>query len=176
MAMRQAIDVPVPAAHFMHTRRMNHRFERYLLASRWLLLPLYLALLGTILAIYVTVGREVIHLFAVLPEAKDTELVLLVLSVLDLVLVANLVVMVALSSYESSISPIEAEGDKPDWLGKLDSSTIKVKVALSVVMISAIHLLRAYMTDVEPRQLVVLGGVHLVFIASALGLKQVAKH
>ena len=160
----------------MHTRRMSHILERFLLASRWLLLPLYLALLVTVIAIYFTVGREVVHLFSVLPEAKDTDVVLLVLSILDLVLVANLVVMVALSSYESSISPIETEGDKPDFLGKLDSSGIKLKVALSVVMISAIHLLRAYMTDAEPRQLVVLGVVNLVFIASALGLRQAAKH
>ncbi len=155
---------------------MQNSFERLLLASRWILLPLYMALLATVLALYVTVGREVIHLFAVLPEAKDTEMVLLVLSILDLVLVANLVVMVALSSYESSISPIEAEGDKPDWLGKLDSSGIKLKVALSVVMISAIHLLRAYMTEAPPRQLLALGVVHLIFIASALGLRQAAKH
>jgi len=155
---------------------MSNTLERLLLASRWALLPLYLALLATVLAIYVTVGREVIHLFTVLPEAKDTEMVLLVLSILDLVLVANLVVMVALSSYESSISPIETEGDKPDWLGKLDSSAIKVKVALSIVMISGIHLLRAYMTDTAPRDLIALGVVHLVFIASAIGLRQAAKH
>ena len=155
---------------------MQNTLERLLLATRWILLPLYLALLATVLAIYVTVGREVVHVFAVLPEAKDTELVLLVLSILDLVLVANLVVMVALSSYESSISPIETSGDKPDWLGKLDSSGIKVKVALSVLMISAIHLLRAYMTDTEPKQLFALGVIHLVFIASAIGLRQAAKH
>jgi uncharacterized protein (TIGR00645 family) len=155
---------------------MTHPIERLLLSSRWLLLPLYLALLATAVAIYFTVGREIVHIFAVLPDAKDTEIVLLVLSILDLVLVANLVVMVALSSYESSISPIETEGDKPDYLGKLDSSGIKLKVAISVVMISAIHLLRAYMTDTEPDQLLVLGIVQLVFIASALGLRQAAKH
>ena len=155
---------------------MNAPLERFLLASRWLLLPLYLALLVAVIAIYFIVGREVIHLFAVLHDATDTQMVLLVLSILDLVLVANLVVMVALSSYESSISPIETEGDKPDFLGKLDSSGIKLKVAISVVMISAIHLLRAYMTDSEPRQLVALGVVQLVFIASALGLRQAAKH
>ena len=160
----------------MHNWRMQDSFERLLLASRWILLPLYVALLAIVLAIYVMVGREVLHLFAVLPDATDSEIVLLVLSILDLVLVANLVVMVALSSYESSISPIDATGDKPDWLGKLDSSGIKLKVAISVVMISAIHLLRAYMTDAPPRQLFALGAVHLVFIASALGLRQAAKH
>jgi uncharacterized protein (TIGR00645 family) len=174
--MRQASVAPVRGGGVVHNAGMNAPLERFLLASRWLLLPLYLALLATVIAIYFVVGREMIHLFAVLPEAKDTEVVLLVLSILDLALVANLVVMVALSSYESSISPIETEGDKPDFLGKLDSSGIKLKVALSVVMISAIHLLRAYMTDAEPRQLLALGAAHLVFIASALGLRHAAKH
>lgn len=155
---------------------MQNSLERFLLATRWTMLPLYLALFAAVVAMYFMVGREILHLFAVLPEARDTDIVLLVLSILDLVLVANLLVMVALSSYETTISPIEIEGDKPDWLGKIDSSGIKVKIALSVVMISGIHLLRAFMTDTPPRELLALGFVQLVFVGSALGLKHVAKH
>jgi uncharacterized protein (TIGR00645 family) len=78
--------------------------------------------------------------------------------------------MVGVSSYESYISRIEAEGlaNKPEWLGKLDSGNVKVKVALSIVMISAIHLLRAFMNEQATDRLMVLAGVHLVFVASAL--------
>ncbi len=155
---------------------MQNALERFLLATRWTLLPLYLALFAGVVALYFMVGREILHLFAVLGEARDTEVVLLVLSILDLVLVANLLVMVALSSYETSISPIDIQGDKPDWLGKIDSAGIKVKIALSVVMISGIHLLRAFMTDTPTEQLLTLALVHLVFIGSAIGLKYTAKH
>jgi len=86
------------------------------------------------------------------------------------VLVANLLVMVAISSYESYVSRIElgAEASRPEWLGKLDSGNVKLKVSLSLVMISAIHLLRAYMMDDDARRLVVLAGVHLVFVVSTL--------
>jgi uncharacterized protein (TIGR00645 family) len=92
--------------------------------------------------------------------------------VLDLVLVANLVVMVAVSSFESYISKIDVQtGDgKPEWLGKLDSGNVKIKVALSIVMISAIHLLRAFMNDGPTERLLVLAAVHAVFVLSALAL------
>ena len=85
--------------------------------------------------------------------------------------------MVAVSSYESYISRIDAAGltNKPEWLGKLDSGNVKVKVSLSIVMISAIHLLRAFMNDRATDRLVVLAGVHLVFVASALLLAFVDK-
>lgn len=150
---------------------MQNRLEQLLLATRWMLLPLYLALFAAVIALYLMVGREVVHLFAVIMTAGETEIVLLALSLLDLVLVANLLVMVALSSYESSISPINAGGgDRPDGLGKTSSGDIKFKVSVSIVMISVIHLLRAYMNDTATEPLLLLAGVHLVFVVSALAL------
>lgn len=149
---------------------MQRRLEAVLLALRWTMLPLYLALLTTVAAIYVLVGREVIHLFAVIMTASETEIVLLVLGLLDLVLVAHLVLMVAVSSYESTISPIAAAGDKPDWMGKTSSGDIKVKLSIAIVMISAIHLLRAFMMDATTQQLLGLGAVHLVFVVSTVAM------
>jgi uncharacterized protein (TIGR00645 family) len=157
---------------------MERMIEGVLLGLRWLLLPLYLALLGAQAAIYVMVGRELWHAGAHIMEITDIELVLLLCSVLDLVLLANLLVMVAVSSYESFISRIDANGaSQPEWLGKLDSGNVKVKVAVSVTMISMIHLLRAFMQG-EPGNmqsqpgngLLVLAFVHLVFVASAIGV------
>lgn len=149
---------------------MERRLETLLLGARWLLLPLYLALLATVLALYALVGRELLHLVQGLASATETELVLLLLSVLDLVLIANLVVMVAISSYESFISRIEPRlaDSQPEWLGKLDSSNVKLKVSLSIVMISAIHLLRAFLRDTDSQRLLVLAAVHLVFVVSTL--------
>jgi uncharacterized protein (TIGR00645 family) len=149
---------------------MDRKIEELLLAARWLLLPLYAALLLAMMFIYVMVGREALELYHVAFAGTGNDVVLMLLSVLDLVLIANLLVMVAVSSFESFISKIDvaAGADKPEWLGKLDSGNVKVKVALSIVMISAIHLLRAFMTDTPNDRLLVLGGIHLVFVVSAL--------
>jgi len=149
---------------------MERQIESTLLAARWLLFPLYAALMVALVAIYLIVGREVVKIFQVAISGSEDELILILLAVLDLVLVANLLVMVAVSSFESFISKIDVAsgGDKPEWLGKLDSGNVKVKVSLSIVMISAIHLLRAFMYETGTERLLVLAGVHLVFVASAL--------
>ncbi len=150
---------------------MERTIEGLMLALRWLLLPLYLALLAALFAVYVMVGRESWHVAADLRDMTDTTLVVLLCSVLDLVLLANLLVMVAVSSYESYISRITAPAEaSPEWLGKLDSGNVKVKVAVSVTMISMIHLLRAFMLDEPGQKLILLAGVHAVFVASALAV------
>jgi uncharacterized protein (TIGR00645 family) len=156
---------------------MERWIEAFILGTRWLLLPLYLALLLSVCGIYVMVGRELIHLVVVIPDVTESDVILSILALLDLVLIANLLVMVAVSSYESFISRIDTAGltNKPEWLGKLDSGNVKVKVSLSIVMISAIHLLRAFMNDGATDRLIVLAGVHLVFVASALLLAFVDK-
>jgi uncharacterized protein (TIGR00645 family) len=160
---------------------MDVIIERLLLGMRWLLLPLYVALLAAVLAIYVMIGRELFHLMRDLWDMTDVELVLVLLSVLDLVLVANLLVMVSISSYESFVTRIEvAEGEsRPEWLGKLDSGNVKVKVMLSVTMISAIHLLRFFMADVPSGNMPILAGIHLVFVISTLAfawIDRVSRH
>ena len=107
---------------------MERLIESFILGTRWLLLPLYLALLLSVCGIYVMVGRELVHVVVILPEMTESEFILAVLAVLDLVLIANLLLMVGVSSYESYISRIEAEGlaNKPEWLGKLDSGNVEV--------------------------------------------------
>ena len=149
---------------------MERAIEHLILGLRWLLLPLYFALLLALLAIYVVVGRELWHVAADIAAVSDIDLVVVLCGVLDLVLIANLLVMVAVSSYESYISRIETAGEKPEWLGKLDSGNVKVKVAVSVAMISAIHLLRAFLHDESGDRLVVLAGVHIVFVLSTLAI------
>jgi uncharacterized protein (TIGR00645 family) len=149
---------------------MERLIENALLAARWILLPLYLALLLSVLAIFIMVARELYHLAEIILTGGEAEVVLILLSVLDMVLVANLLVMVAMSSYESNISRIDVftEGNKPEWLGKLDSSQIKLKVSMAIVMISAIHLLRAFMNDLPAEKILTMSGVHLVFVVSTV--------
>lgn len=153
---------------------MERLIERLVLGLRWLLLPLYLALIATVLVIYLIVGRALIHIVSDIATIGEVDLVLLLLAVLDLVLLANLIVMVAISSYESFVSRIDApERQRPEWLGKLDSGGVKVKVSVSVVMISMIQLLRLYLQKEPGVPLLMLAGVHLVFVLSALGIAYV---
>lgn len=150
---------------------MERAIEQLVLGLRWLLLPLYLVLLLSLLSIYAMVGREFWHVASDIAAVTDVELVVSLCAVLDLVLLANLLVMVAVSSYESYITRITVATEvKPEWLGKLDSGNVKVKVAVSVVMISAIHLLRAFLEDQAADRLYVLSAVHIVFVLSTLGL------
>lgn len=152
------------------SRHLERKIENLLLAARWILLPLYGTLLLSVLAVFIMIGRELYHLAAIIMTGGEAEVVLILLSVLDMVLVANLLVMVAMSSYESNISRIDVyeEGNTPEWLGKLDSSHIKLKVSMAIVMISAIHLLRAFMNDTPTEQMIVKSGVHMVFVVSTV--------
>jgi uncharacterized protein (TIGR00645 family) len=150
---------------------MDRLIEELVLSLRWLLLPLYFALFAVVFGIYAMVGKDLWHLAADFSTFHDTDLVLLLCDVLDLVLVANLLVMVAVSSYESYLSRIAAPvTHSPEWLGKLDSGNVKVKVAVAVTMISMIHLLRAFMKGQGLQDLMILAGVQLVFVVSALGI------
>ena len=152
--------------------------ERTILLSRWLLAPIYLALATMLILFTIKAFQEVVHLFAIITTATEVDLVLSVLALIDMALVANLLVMVILSSYETFVSSLDvAEGqEKPSWLGRIDAATIKIKLAVAIVAISSIHLLKAFMTT--PSQdtsqslwnntLFWLVVIHLTFVISAL--------
>jgi uncharacterized protein (TIGR00645 family) len=148
--------------------------ERLLFASRWLLAPLYLGLGVVLIAFTVTFVMELAHYFPLIVKGGETDLVLASLALVDLTLVASLVLMVMISGYENFVSRIEiAETtEKLSWLGKLDSGTLKVKVAASIVAISSIHLLKAFMNihDIPNDKLLWLVVMHLTFVVSALML------
>ncbi len=154
--------------------------ERTILLSRWLLAPLYLALVAVLILFTVQAVKEVIHLFTDIPSLTETQLVLSVLALMDMALVANLLVMVILSSYETFVSALDtAEGqEKPSWLGKIDAATVKLKLAVAIVAISSIHLLKAFMTaspqapsaSLWDNTLFWLVVIHLTFVLSALGM------
>jgi uncharacterized protein (TIGR00645 family) len=158
---------------------MERLVERALLSSRWLLVPLYIVVLLLLIAFAVKAAIELVHIFQSLLTITESELVLAALSLIDLTLVGDLTVMVALSGYEAMVSRIETHPDqeKPAWLGKYDSGTIKLKVASSLVAISAIHLLKAYLNheSLPLDRLLALMAVHLAFVVSALILAFVDK-
>jgi uncharacterized protein (TIGR00645 family) len=152
--------------------RIEALIERVLFASRWLLVPLYLGLAAFLLLIAVQFFREMLHVSVTMPALGATDLVLVALSLVDLVLVASLVVMVMLSGYENFVSKLDIAATQKNlaWLGKLDAGSLKLKVAASIVAISSIHLLGAFMEaeHVANDKLMWLVIIHLTFVVSAL--------
>lgn len=120
--------------------------ERSMYASRWLLAPIYLGLSLALIALTVKFFQEFIHVFPHLLEKSESQLVLLVLALVDMAMVGGLIVMVMFSGYENFVSKLDVgdSDEKLDWMGKLDTGTLKQKVAASIVAISSIHLLQKF--------------------------------
>ena len=151
---------------------MEKSIERLLFASRWLLAPLYLGLSLALIALGIKFFQEAWHVLSHIAVSSEADLVLTVLSMIDIVLVGSLIVMVMFSGYENFVSKIDIEtsGDTPAWLSKLDAGTLKLKVAASIVAISSIHLLRVFMDaqKIENDKIMWYVILHLTFVVSAV--------
>jgi len=151
---------------------LERTVEKLLFASRWLLAPMYLGLSLALIALAVKFFQEVAHSLVGIFTLAESDLVLSVLSLIDIVLVGSLIVMVMLSGYENFVSKIDSgtAEESPAWLGKLDSGTLKLKVAASIVAISSIHLLRIFMNaqDTSNDKILWYVVLHLTFVVSAV--------
>jgi uncharacterized protein (TIGR00645 family) len=146
--------------------------ERAMYASRWLLAPVYLGLSLSLFAIGIKFFQEVWFILPRILQITDADLVLALLSLIDLTLVGSLIVMVMFSGYENFVSQLDitAETEKLDWLGTHDYSSLKMKVATSIVAISSIHLLKIFMNveNIANDKLLWYTIIHMVFVLSAL--------
>lgn len=153
---------------------MERLLENSLYASRWLLAPIYLGLSIAVLLLGIKFFQEAIHTLPLVFSLKEADLVLVVLSLVDMALVGGLMVMVMLSGYENFVSQIDIDDSKEklSWLGKLDSGSLKQKVAASIVAISSIHLLKAFMNaqQIPNDKLMWYVIIHLTFVLSAMGM------
>ena len=153
--------------------------ENLLYASRWLLAPIYMGLSFGLLMLGIKFFQEVFHVLPIILDYKEADLVLIILGLVDMALVGGLLVMVMLSGYENFVSSIDIEEgkEKLSWLGKLDSGSLKHKVAASIVAISSIHLLKAFMNadHIPNDKLKWYVIIHLTFVLSALGMAYVDK-
>lgn len=151
---------------------LERLIERALFASRWILAPVYLALSLALVALAIKFFQEVWHVLSHVVVMAEADMVLTILSLIDMALVASLVVMVMFSGYENFVSRIDVEegAEKLDWLGKLDAGTLKLKVAASIVAISSIHLLRMFMNaqQIDAEKLMWYVIIHLTFVVSAV--------
>jgi len=151
---------------------LEKSLERLLFACRWLLAPLYLGLSLALIALAIKFFQEAYHVLSEVPTLAEADLVLIVLAMIDIALVGSLIVMVMFSGYGDFVSRIEhdAGSDAPAWLSKLDSGTLKLKVAASIVAISSIHLLRVFMDAMQiPNDKIMWYVIlHLTFVVSAV--------
>jgi len=153
---------------------MERAIEKALYASRWLLAPSYLGLSIALLLLGFKFFEELVHVVPMLLTISESDLVLKILQFVDIALVGGLLVMVMFSGYENFVSSIDigAEEEKLGWLGNLDSSSLKQKVAASIVAISSIHLLQAFLNvnNFDNEKLKWLVIIHMTFVLSALGM------
>lgn len=147
-------------------------FERFLFASRWLLAPLYVALVFGLATLLIKVAQHVVEIISHVFSASEAELILSLLGLIDLTLMGSLLVIVILSGYENFVSRIDTTDhpDWPEWLATIDFTGLKMKLMSSIVAISAVQLLRAFMDlgRLSDRDLYWTVGVHLTFVVSGL--------
>ncbi len=127
-------------------KTLEHFLEILVFNSRWLLAPFYLGLVGCIFILLVKFSQELIHIVPHVLDGTESEIILAILTLVDMSLVSNLLLIIVFSGYENFVSKINTEGheDRPDWMGKVDFSGLKIKVIASIVAISAIELLKAF--------------------------------
>ena len=149
--------------------------ENGLFLSRWLMAPFYVGLVIALAMLLVVFVQELIHSVPLVMGAGAEEIILTVLTLIDLSLAGNLVLIVIFSGYENFVSKINLEGheDRPSWMGTLDFSGLKIKLVGSIVAISAISLLRAFMTitqanAVDEVRIFWLVVLHVTFVVSGL--------
>lgn len=163
----------------------------FIFASRWLQAPLYLGLIIAQAVYVVLFFVELWHLFEkviITGQINETDVMLSVLALIDIVMIANLLIMVIIGGYETFVSKIRVEGhhDEPEWLSHVNTNLLKVKLAVSIISISSIHLLKTFIEVGRMDDGVVLNSdgtvlysstgvfwevmIHLAFIVSALAL------
>ncbi|MBP8851059.1 MAG: TIGR00645 family protein [Breznakibacter sp.] len=152
--------------------KIESGFEKFIFASRWLQAPIYAGLvIGAVLFSYKFLV-ELIHLATSVNELTDAQMMLGVLTLVDITMVVNLLVMVVIGGYSTFVSRIDLTGheDKPEWLQKVDAGSLKVKLATSLVGVSGVHLLQTFINmqnqnlDQVKWQVI----IHVVFLLSAI--------
>ncbi|CAE6944360.1 conserved membrane protein of unknown function [Pseudomonas marincola] len=162
---------------------MERLIENAMYASRWLLAPIYFGLSLGLFALALKFFQEIFHILPSIFSMAEADLVLVILSLIDMALVGGLIVMVMLSGYENFVSQLDIEEgrEKLSWLGKMDSGSLKMKVAASIVAISSIHLLKVFMDakNIPDNKLMWYVIIHMTFVLSAFAmgyLDKLTKH
>ena len=163
----------------MNESRLLAMLASLIFWSRWLQAPLYV---GLIVAQGVYVYRFMVELWHLVVETtaiNETNIMLAVLGLIDVVMIANLLIMVIIGGYETFVSRLRKDEhpDRPEWLGQVNASTMKIKLAVALIGISSIHLLKTFIGAKELDDRVILWQVtiHMTFVLSAIALAYTVK-
>ncbi|AGX86463.1 YqhA family protein [Candidatus Symbiobacter mobilis] len=184
--------------HPLHTSvlRPLQPVSRFIFASRWLQLPLYLGLIAAQGVYVFHFWVELVHLLeaawgnphalqalvtgigyksdATVTTLNETIIMLVVLALIDVVMISNLLIMVIVGGYETFVSRLGLEGhpDQPEWLSHVNASVLKVKLATAIIGISSIHLLKTFINaaNYENRVLIAQTAIHIAFLFSAMAI------
>ena len=165
-------------------KNASHYLEAFLFGSRWLQAPLYLGLVFAQGVYVFKFLQELIHLVGHAAALTEVDIMLIVLGLIDVVMVANLLIMVTVGGYQTFVSRLDLDGhpDQPEWLSHVNAGVLKVKLATALIGISSIHLLKTFievgtkmaqapdpfaLTRMEHGVLFQIG-IHLTFVVSAL--------
>ncbi|MEB4591693.1 TIGR00645 family protein [Candidatus Thiothrix sp. Deng01] len=154
-------------------KKVENAFEHLLFGSRWLLAPVYLGLVIALGLLLFKFGKQIWGLLANLPTATDAAIITGVLSLVDISLVMNLLVIIIFSGYENFVSKMDDlhnHEDRPDWMGHIGFSDLKIKLIGSIVAISGIELLKAFMNvdNLDDRHMAWMLGIHVTFVVSGV--------
>ena len=156
-------------------QRVERVIEAIIFSSRWLMVPFFLGLILSLLVLMFRFMRGTIEFFMHMQSLSETDVIIGVLDLVDLTLTTSLVLIVIFSGYENFVSKIDVDGhpDWPEWMTKVDFAGLKQKLLASIVAISAIQVLKAFMNleqYPDTTKLAWLVGIHVVFVFSVLVL------
>ncbi len=145
--------------------------ERVMFASRWILAPFYFGLIISLFFLLVVFIKEIFH-FILNFSTDETELILFILTLIDLSFAGNLLIIVIFSGYENFVSKIDVNNheDKPEWMGTVDFKGLKLKLVSSIVAISGIHLLKVFfdLDKYTKEQIILFIAIHFTFVISGV--------
>lgn len=153
------------------------KLQMFIFWSRWLQAPLYLGLIvAQVVYVYlfmVELSHLVTNSFAG-DHINETEVMLVVLGLIDVVMIANLLIMVIIGGYETFVSRLDLEGhpDQPEWLSHVNAGVLKIKLSTAIIGISSIHLLKTFINAANMTEHTIMWQViiHIVFLFSALAM------
>lgn len=161
----------------MKMRRIELSLEHFMFASRWLLVPFYIGLVAGVALLLVKFSKAFVALLPIVFEGEGGAALLGILTLVDITLVANLLLIIIFAGYENFVSKIDTgdNEDRPDWMGHVGFSDLKLKLIGSIVAISGIELLKYFINVkevlAEPsgnNQLAWLIGIHLTLVFSGV--------
>ncbi|MFA7553723.1 MAG: TIGR00645 family protein [Spongiibacteraceae bacterium] len=156
--------------------KIEHTMEMTIFRSRWLLAPFYLGLVLSVILLFIKFAQELWHMTTHVLSASEADVIVGILALVDMSLVGSLLLMIIFSGYEIFISKIDTgdHTDRPDWMGKVDFSGLKLKVIGAIVAISAIDLLKSFMdihgdmSESDTNSLMWKAIIHMAFVVSGV--------